>query len=645
MWLRGLGTFLLLTVLPGIWTGSGTAPLPISGAGNAWVGVWIVLIIAVQAVTMKYVWQRPDLCVLAYFHVEDLPDAAMEPETPLPGDEEAAATVRSWQPGAPALQPAPASPGAMAAQPGRMSRNSSLPPTSPVRPRRDSLAASARTGSLSGGVAAAASPTARPSEPHIRSRSASVAGLGLQARTSSIAGSVAGGRDRTFDSDAMVPRWSDMLTRSRTLTGQAPAHTPRSTQAGPPVTPQGAIAAEDRSYSTSTAPIGTGRLAGGLDPFAGLSDEGATPPPLPALGDINLWQWRNALAFLSYLVEPVQFATLLLAGSDGVSRLLPQDSNWELATAIIVLGRGVISQLQQFSIAIAATLLYMYLCGLFIALELQPEHPMGPLLFQFMSGTLYVSITYSLLDLLLNTTSTSLHILTAEALVFYTSTSVFVSIYRGDRSAQPGVVRTMPLFLGLERVAKGALAAVTVFSADFPLARAGLMLLLFLAYTFATAVMRPSTIPFLNAFRFGSGLLGLWGSAALFVCTALGVDDATTLLAMAPGVGLLLMAGLVGATIPSLVQPSWRSFSRTSLCGDRSLRPACCTRRPTQTPAAVKPEPMRPIELTLAPPSSTADFGLAAPAPVVTLPSQETKQQTKEAWGKGSASMSPIRVT
>lgn len=315
-------------------------------------------------------------------------------------------------------------------------------------------------------------------------------------------------------------------------------------------------------------------------------------------GGANLKQWRNWVTISTYIMEPVQFIGIVIVGSSALLDAVADSAGSSRAADVlrnfVQVGQVLMTPAERFSASVAVCLVYMYLCGLFIALELQPEHPIGPLLFQFMSGALYVTVTSSLLGLLFTVTDSALHVLVAEALVFYTATSVFVSIYRGDMVGEPGGVKTTPLFLGLERVLKGALAMLAVALSESALLQACLLFLVFLLYTILAAVMLPCTAPALNAFRLGSAGLGLYGSAARVLGNTTGMEADDVFVILWAGwacIAVVTVAVILG--MPGLTAPTTASFSRGVLCPRRAskplppvLRPAAISSTPTDTAAA-----------------------------------------------------------
>lgn len=87
-------------------------------------------------------------------------------------------------------------------------------------------------------------------------------------------------------------------------------------------------------------------------------------------------------------------------------------------------------------LAMTFVALYIFLVGYFIESERTATDWMSPILFEFMSGTLYVSIGARLLYIAMRSGSRAASVLGFFGLMFYASTSVYVSCYRGTVCTQ-----------------------------------------------------------------------------------------------------------------------------------------------------------------------------------------------------------------
>ncbi len=75
----------------------------------------------------------------------------------------------------------------------------------------------------------------------------------------------------------------------------------------------------------------------------------------------------------------------------------------------------------------------MFVVRVYCAHDRQPDDPLAPLLFDVAAGTLFLSLVSRLLGIIFNTAVPGRAVGAMIALLFYGSTAVFVSVYRGDR--------------------------------------------------------------------------------------------------------------------------------------------------------------------------------------------------------------------
>lgn len=254
---------------------------------------------------------------------------------------------------------------------------------------------------------------------------------------------------------------------------------------------------------------------GGHTALAVQPGAGPVPKQAAQAPTVDWHDWRNWIVMSTYVFEVLQFAGLVVSGTTPwVAGLRGALQGGRGVTdglgTLVVLGDRVVPPDAQFWLPMAVVVVYVYCCGLYIALDWDAGHPMGPVLFQFLSGSLFVTVTSSLMSQLFTTTDLARHVACAEALVFYSCTSVFVSIYRGDTGKTE--VRTLPFFLGWERVAKGCMVVAFVLLEATPVLQYGIMSVVLGAYAAATLVTLPCSVPALNALRAVSALMGLWGA-------------------------------------------------------------------------------------------------------------------------------------
>lgn len=170
--------------------------------------------------------------------------------------------------------------------------------------------------------------------------------------------------------------------------------------------------------------------------------------------------------------------------------------------------------------------LYIFLCGVFIALDLTVDSPLSPLLFTLLAGGFYGTITGGLLLVIFYSAVGSQVVVSLILLAYYSSTAVFVSIYRSDaKKLSPGEVRLMPFFTAIERVSKGILAGVNVaVKGGSPVLRASVAFAfcgLLLAYI---VVIRPYSVFGLTALRASSVALCGWTALFTLICSTLNGD-------------------------------------------------------------------------------------------------------------------------
>ena len=243
---------------------------------------------------------------------------------------------------------------------------------------------------------------------------------------------------------------------------------------------------------------------------------------------MDLTSWRNYIQLCITVVELCQLASLALGtdqerASERVRSLLPAGTAefFSSARALIWEGSAVgLTQAQKVDVAFAAIsafgLTYTLLCGVFIALELTAESWLAPILFTLMAGAAYVSVTSGTLYVMIHSSSGTQVVCALLILLYFSSTAVFVSIYRGDASGPRGVdeARIRPTFLAIERVVKGTLAAAFVSLVGAPVVRALVVAGLLTAYLVFFVASAPCSVVSLNVLRTG-GIAASWWCAVI----------------------------------------------------------------------------------------------------------------------------------
>ena len=226
-------------------------------------------------------------------------------------------------------------------------------------------------------------------------------------------------------------------------------------------------------------------------------------------------------------------------------------ADWFFSLGASVSGESVSDTEFPFIFCAVFSGMYVILSGLFIALDLGLDSFVAPLLFSLFAGGLYVTVTSTLLFVISATTRRDEAIACALCLVYYSSTAVFMSIYRGDGGASGSLagsqVSTVPLFLAVERVLKGALASSFVLIEDDTI-RASAVVGFVLVYVAAFAWFMPISVPTMTVLRVGGMVLGLWAGILSLVATVSGSTSGALLGHLLLG-GWLIIATLVATAI------------------------------------------------------------------------------------------------
>ena len=194
----------------------------------------------------------------------------------------------------------------------------------------------------------------------------------------------------------------------------------------------------------------------------------------------SLTLWKNWVQILIILMEFAQLLSLSLDGgtalrSANVKLLSPTMFEFMTFLKAFVWQFGIPEPNASSSFSTGFGLLagfsgfYIFLCGVFIALDLTVDSPLSPLLFVLLAGGFYGTITSGLLRLIFYSPVPTHVIIGSLMLAYYSSTAVFVSIYRSDvKKSAPGEIRIIPTFTAVERLSKGILAAIFVALSQSP---------------------------------------------------------------------------------------------------------------------------------------------------------------------------------
>lgn len=240
----------------------------------------------------------------------------------------------------------------------------------------------------------------------------------------------------------------------------------------------------------------------------------------------SLTSWRNWMYLIIIAIEAIQLIGLGIGGHVGALRVAGD----LVSSSVLATGDRVEAALVSFGsegsddpaeVAFIASVvtcsIYIIMCGVFISLNLPVTHPMGPALFTFMAGALFVTITSALVRSIGWTRDSGRAIFCLLLLVYYSSTGVFVSIYRGDQIGQQLEIRVVPVFVAIERVLKGVLAVSAVFLKEEPAARSIVALSVISVYLLVHTFFQPISIVALNSIRSGLIMLAWWAAVISLV--------------------------------------------------------------------------------------------------------------------------------
>ena len=192
--------------------------------------------------------------------------------------------------------------------------------------------------------------------------------------------------------------------------------------------------------------------------------------------------------------------------------------------------QGMNDYMPTFWLAFGIVVLYALALGYGIQSNMQPDHRAAGLLFEFIPGTLYLSIVGRLFSILNcdpdgsggyvlhgdaaivcwdNYAHRSMCLAALVALLCYSSSAMFVACYRGDATHSQTSVKYKPLYLVLERTMRDLYAITTSLITDGELSRclSFPVLLLLLA---CTVRMQPCSVPSLGRLKVLSQSAAIW---------------------------------------------------------------------------------------------------------------------------------------
>lgn len=242
--------------------------------------------------------------------------------------------------------------------------------------------------------------------------------------------------------------------------------------------------------------------------------------------------WKNWVQFAILVMEFLQLFSVAIDGGQAFEKagvaIFPSSL---LASAAqfkaIVWQFGMTTTSSDFSTGFGLLCgfsgLYILLCGVFIALDLTVDSSLSPLLFTLLAGGFYGTITSGLLFVIFYSSNSTQIIVSLLMLAYYSSTAVFVSIYRSDvKKVARGEIRLMPFFTGIERISKGIFAGISAATIQSsPTVRAAINTI-FCVYLIALLLWeRPYSVWGMTALR--AALIGIAGWTAF-----LGLVSSTT---------------------------------------------------------------------------------------------------------------------
>jgi hypothetical protein len=279
------------------------------------------------------------------------------------------------------------------------------------------------------------------------------------------------------------------------------------------------------------------------------------------------WSWRNLIVWFVVFLELLQFGSLACSAQTGggvqlLQAVPPSIRSFLLSAQAILFQASLVSTPQltplEFGFWTVTTfgIVYAALCGLFIALDLTADSWLSPILFGLLAGGGFVSVTSAAFFVVLNSSDTGHIVVCFLILLYYSSTAVFVSVYRGDAANPDGTeIRVVPRFLAVERVLKGLLSVVFLALEPWPNLRSWSLVVFYSAFLAYYVRVSPSNSIGLNIVRGTSLTVVWWLSLVGAVAMELGasstwesLESLRTILAV--GITFIVIVGL------SLLLPS-----------------------------------------------------------------------------------------
>jgi len=286
---------------------------------------------------------------------------------------------------------------------------------------------------------------------------------------------------------------------------------------------------------------------------------------------MDLGSWRNYVQILVIVVELLQLVSLAL-GTDTrstgrIRRVLPDDflHACSVVRGVLWEGSGVaLSHRQRVDVAYAVVrgfgIVYAMLCGVFIAMDLMARSWLAPILFSLLAGAGYVTVTSGTLFVIYASDSAGQIAVCCLVLLFYSSTAVFVSIYRGDATASGGFdeARIRPRFLAIERVLKGVLAVSFAVLAGDPPTRAWVVATILVLYAVLFLAAAPCNVVLLNVVRSGCIAVAAWSSVISALALTLEPPfDGSLSAPTADALSMALVWGTVAIAAMTLLLTNW----------------------------------------------------------------------------------------
>lgn len=233
----------------------------------------------------------------------------------------------------------------------------------------------------------------------------------------------------------------------------------------------------------------------------------------------NLGLWKNWVQLTIIIIEFVQLLSMTIGDGKDFNKADINILSIESFKAIqefknIVWNFGMdistpVSPLQLekyttgFGVLSGFSSLYIFLCGVFIALDLTVDSWLAPVLFTLLAGGFYGTITSGLLLIIVYSRDSTQVIVSLLMLAYYSSTAVFVSIYRSDvKKTAVGEIRVIPVFTAVDRVSKGILSGIFVATSGVSSGVRSIIIVVFCClFVFLIGSINPYSVSGITALR------------------------------------------------------------------------------------------------------------------------------------------------